>query len=134
MVIYRENSEDIYAGIEWEANSEAAGKVISFLKKEMGTKKIRFDTHCGIGVKPVSKAGTERLVSAAIQFAIDNDKSSVTLVHKGNIMKFTEGAFKDWGYQVARESFDAKVIGEGPWCSIKNPKTGNENNYQRCYC
>ena len=103
MVIFRENSEDIYAGIEWQADSPEAIKIIDFLKREMGVKKIRFSDHCGIGIKPVSQEGTTRLVKAAIQYAIDNHRDSVTLVHKGNIMKFTEGAFKDWGYDVARD-------------------------------
>ncbi len=124
MVIFRENSEDIYAGIEWQANSSDAKKVIDFLQNEMNVKKIRFTENCGIGIKPVSKQGTERLVSAAIQYAIDNDRDSVTLVHKGNIMKFTEGAFKDWGYQVASEEFGATLLEEGPWMHFKNPKTG----------
>ncbi|MEE9452287.1 MAG: isocitrate/isopropylmalate family dehydrogenase, partial [Gammaproteobacteria bacterium] len=109
MVIFRENSEDIYAGIEWQADSAEAKKMIQFLQKEMGVTKIRFPEHCGIGVKPVSQAGTSRLVSNAIQYAIDNDRDSVTLVHKGNIMKFTEGAFKEWGYEVARDKFGAKA-------------------------
>jgi isocitrate dehydrogenase len=126
MVIFRENSEDIYAGIEWAAGTKEADKVIAFLRDEMGVKKIRFPQMCGIGVKPVSKEGTSRLVHAAIQYAVDNDRDSVTLVHKGNIMKFTEGAFKDWGYQVAKEAFGAKEIDGGPWCSFKNPKTGKE--------
>jgi isocitrate dehydrogenase len=126
MVIFRENSEDIYAGIEWQADSAEATKVIAFLRNEMGVKKIRFPEHCGIGIKPVSKEGTQRLVTRAIQYAIDNDRSSVTLVHKGNIMKFTEGGFKDWGYAVAQEKFGAKLIDGGPWCSLKNPKTGKE--------
>ncbi|OGT29625.1 MAG: NADP-dependent isocitrate dehydrogenase [Gammaproteobacteria bacterium RIFCSPHIGHO2_12_FULL_35_23] len=126
MVIFRENSEDIYAGIEWAADTAEAKKVISFLQNEMHVKKIRFPEHCGIGIKPVSKAGTQRLVRAAIQYAIDNDKASVTLVHKGNIMKFTEGAFKDWGYQLAKDEFRAKEIDNGPWCIFKNPKTGKE--------
>lgn len=125
MVIFRENSEDIYAGIEWEADSDGAKKVIHFLQNEMGVKKIRFPEHCGIGVKPVSREGTSRLVRAAIQYAIDNDRDSVTLVHKGNIMKFTEGGFRDWGYEVAKNEFGAKEIDGGPWCSFKNPKTGN---------
>ena len=124
MVIFRENSEDIYAGIEWQAGSAEVKKVINFLQDEMGVKKIRFPHHCGIGVKPVSRDGTSRLVRAAIQYAIDNDRDSVTLVHKGNIMKFTEGAFKDWGYQVAQEEFGAELIDGGPWCSFKNPNTG----------
>ena len=124
MVIFRENSEDIYAGVEWQADTPEAKKVLDFMKHEMGVKKIRFDQHVGLGLKPVSKPGTSRLVRAAIQYAIDNDRDSVTLVHKGNIMKFTEGAFKDWGYLVARKEFGAKVIGDGPWCEFKNPKTG----------
>ncbi len=105
MIIFRENSEDIYAGIEWQADSAEAKKLITFLKNEMNVTKIRFSEHCGIGIKPVSKEGTDRLVRAAFQYAIDNQKESVTLVHKGNIMKFTEGAFKDWGYQLARDEF-----------------------------
>ncbi len=124
MVIFRENAEDIYAGIEWKADSDEAKKVISFLQNEMGVKKIRFPETCGIGIKPMSKAGTERLVRAAIEYAIDNDRDSVTLVHKGNIMKFTEGAFKDWGYALAQKEYDAQLIDGGPWCSFKNPKTG----------
>jgi len=126
MVIFRENSEDIYAGIEWESGSDDAKKVIDFLQNEMGVTKIRFPETSGIGVKPVSKEGTERLVRKAIQYAIDNDKPNVTLVHKGNIMKFTEGGFRDWGYALAQNEFGAKLIGDGPWCSFKNPKTGNE--------
>jgi isocitrate dehydrogenase len=124
MVIFRENAEDIYAGIEWKAGSDEANKVIKFLIEEMGVKKIRFPENCGIGVKPVSKEGTERLVRKAIQYAIDNDKPSVTIVHKGNIMKFTEGGFRDWAYALAQNEFGAKMIGEGPWCEFKNPKTG----------
>lgn len=124
MVIFRENSEDIYAGIEWQADSAEAKKVIAFLQNEMHVKKIRFPEHCGIGIKPVSQEGTTRLVIGAIQYAIDNDRDSVTLVHKGNIMKFTEGAFKDWGYQVAREKFGAELLDGGPWHTLKNPKTG----------
>jgi len=126
MVIFRENSEDIYAGIEWQADTPEAKRVIAFLKDEMGVKKIRFPEHCGIGIKPVSQAGTHRLVTAAIQYAIDNDRDSVTLVHKGNIMKFTEGAFKDWGYQTAREQFGAELLDGGPWQVLKNPKTGKK--------
>jgi isocitrate dehydrogenase len=126
MVIFRENSEDIYAGIEWAEGTPEVKKVIDFLQYEMGVKKIRFPESSGIGVKPVSREGTQRLVRKAIQYAIDNDKASVTLVHKGNIMKFTEGGFRDWGYALAREEFGAKPIGEGPWCSFKNPKTGRE--------
>ncbi|MDP2228422.1 MAG: NADP-dependent isocitrate dehydrogenase [Moraxellaceae bacterium] len=126
MVIFRENSEDIYAGIEWKAGSEAAIKIIKFLREEMGVTKIRFTDNCGIGIKPVSKEGTQRLVRKAIQFAIDNDKPSVTLVHKGNIMKFTEGAFKDWGYELAAERFGAEPIDGGPWMKMKNPKSGKD--------
>lgn len=125
MVIFRENSEDIYAGIEWVAGSAEADKVISFLQNEMGVNKIRFAQDCGIGIKPVSKEGTQRLVRAALQYVIDNDRKSLTLVHKGNIMKFTEGAFKEWGYQVAKE-FGAEPIDNGPWHKLKNPKTGRE--------
>ena len=126
MVIFRENSEDIYAGIEWKADSPEAKKVIEFLKNEMGVTKIRFSDNCGIGIKPVSKEGTQRLVRKAIQFAIDNDKPSVTLVHKGNIMKYTEGAFKEWGYELAMERFGGELIDGGPWCKIKNPKNGKD--------
>ena len=124
MVIFRENAEDIYAGIEWKADSAEAKKVIDFLQNEMGVKKIRFPDNCGIGIKPMSEAGTKRLVRAALEYVIDNDRDSLTLVHKGNIMKFTEGAFKDWGYQLAREEFGAELIDGGPWCQFKNPKTG----------
>lgn len=126
MVIFRENSEDIYAGIEWQEGSEGARKVIDFLIKEMGVKKIRFPQTSGIGVKPVSREGTERLVRKAIQYAIDNDKPSLTLVHKGNIMKYTEGGFRDWGYALAQKEFGAQPIDGGPWCSFKNPRTGKE--------
>lgn len=126
MVIFRENTEDIYAGVEWQAGSEQATKVINFLKTEMGVKKIRFTENCGIGVKPVSKDGTERLVRAAIKYAIDNDRKSVTIVHKGNIMKFTEGAFRDFGYALAKNEFGAVEIDGGPWCKFTNPKTGRE--------
>jgi len=126
MVIFRENSEDIYAGIEWAAESEGARKIIDFLVKEMGVSKIRFPDSSGIGVKPVSREGTERLVRKAIQYAIDNDKPSVTLVHKGNIMKYTEGGFRDWGYALAQKEFGAELIDGGPWCKFKNPKTGRE--------
>ena len=125
MVIFRENSEDIYAGIEWEADSDEAKKLVSFLIKEMGVTKIRFPDNCGIGIKPVSKEGTQRLVDKAIQYAITNDKSSVTFVHKGNIMKFTEGSFKDWGYQLAAEKYKAEELDGGPWHKLKNPLTGN---------
>lgn len=126
MVIFRENSEDIYAGIEFEAESDSAVKLIKFLQDELGVKQIRFPESSGIGIKPVSKDGTKRLVRQAIQYAIDNDRDSVTLVHKGNIMKFTEGGFRDWGYELAREEFGAELIDGGPWCSFKNPKTGTE--------
>lgn len=124
MVIFRENSEDIYAGVEWKAGSPEAEKVIKFLTEEMGVKKIRFTENCGIDIKPVSQEGTKRLVRKALQYAVDNDRSSVTLVHKGNIMKFTEGAFKDWGYEVARDEFGAELLDGGPWMQFKNPKTG----------
>ena len=126
MIIFRENSEDIYAGIEWESGSDEAKKIINFLQDEMGVTKIRFPDTSGIGVKPVSQEGTERLVRKAIQYTIDNDKSSLTLVHKGNIMKFTEGGFKQWGYDLARNEFSATELNGGPWLSFKNPKTGNE--------
>jgi len=124
MVIFRENSEDIYAGVEWKAGSPEAEKVIKFLTEEMGVKKIRFTENCGIGVKPVSLEGTKRLVRKALQYAVDNDRSSVTIVHKGNIMKFTEGAFKEWGYEVARDEFGAELLDGGPWMQFKNPNTG----------
>lgn len=126
MVIFRENSEDIYAGIEWEADSKEAKKLIAFLQHDMNVKKIRFPEHCGIGIKPVSKEGTQRLVKRAIQYAIDQDLPSITLVHKGNIMKFTEGAFKDWGYSLAKDQFGAELLDGGPWMRLKNPKTGKE--------
>jgi isocitrate dehydrogenase len=126
MVIFRENSEDIYAGIEWKAGSPEANKVIKFLKEEMGVTKIRFDQDCGIGIKPVSKQGTQRLVRKALQYVVDNDRESLTLVHKGNIMKFTEGAFKDWGYEVAKNEFGAELLDGGPWMQFTNPKTGRK--------
>ena len=126
MVIFRENSEDIYAGIEWKSDSPEAKKVIKFLKEEMGVTNIRFEDNCGIGIKPVSKEGSQRLVRKAIQFAIENDKPSVTLVHKGNIMKYTEGAFKEWGYEVALERFGGELLDGGPWVKIKNPRTGKD--------
>ena len=126
MVIFRENSEDIYAGIEWAAESDGAKKIIDFLVREMGVKKIRFPATSGIGIKPVSREGTERLVRRAIQYAIDNNRKSVTLVHKGNIMKYTEGGFRDWGYALAQSAFGARPIDGGPWCSFKNPKTGQD--------
>ena len=125
MIIFRENSEDVYAGIEWEAESEGAKRVIDFLQNEMGVDKIRFPNTSGIGIKPVSKEGTARIVRAAIQYAIDNDQPSVTLVHKGNIMKFTEGGFRDWGYTLAKEEFGASELDGGPWCTLTNPTTGN---------
>ena len=126
MVIFRENSEDIYAGIEFEAQSEKAKRLIKILQDDFGVKKIRFPNTSGIGIKPVSSEGTERLVRKAIQYAIDNNKPSVTLVHKGNIMKFTEGGFRDWGYALAQSEFGAVPIDGGPWCKFKNPKTGSE--------
>jgi len=125
MIIFRENSEDVYAGIEWEAGSEEVAKVIDFLQNEMGVTKIRFPNTSGIGIKPISSEGTARIVRAAIQYAIDNDKDSVTLVHKGNIMKFTEGGFRDWGYQLAKDEFGATELDGGPWCTLTNPNTGN---------
>jgi len=125
MIIFRENSEDVYAGIEWESGSEEVAKVIQFLQNEMGVEKIRFPDTSGIGIKPISVEGTARIVRAAITYAIDNDKDSVTLVHKGNIMKFTEGGFRDWGYQLAKDEFGAVELDGGPWCTFTNPKTGN---------
>ena len=124
MVIFRENTEDIYVGIEWMGETADAKKVINFLQDEMGVNKIRFPETSSIGVKPVSREGTERLTRAAIKYAIDNDRSSVTIVHKGNIMKFTEGGFRDWSYALAKNEFGATEIGAGPWCEFKNPKTG----------
>lgn len=126
MVIFRENSEDIYAGIEFEAGSEKAKKLIKFLQDELAVTKIRFPNTSGIGIKPVSSEGTERLMRKALQYAIDNDKPSVTIVHKGNIMKFTEGGFRDWAYGLAQHEFGAELIDGGPWCKFKNPKTGND--------
>lgn len=125
MVIYRENTEDIYAGIEWESGTDEVRKVIKFLTEEMGVTSIRFPETSSIGVKPVSSQGTKRLVRKAFQYAVDNDRQSVTLVHKGNIMKYTEGGFRNWGYELAKEIYDAVEIGDGPWCEFKNPKTGN---------
>ena len=124
MTIFRENTEDIYAGIEWEAGSEEVKKVIRFLTEDMGVTSIRFPDSSGIGIKPVSEEGSKRLIRKAFQYAVDNDRDSVTLVHKGNIMKYTEGAFRNWGYELARDEFGATVIGEGPWCEFKNPKSG----------
>ncbi|MGB1310475.1 MAG: NADP-dependent isocitrate dehydrogenase [Leucothrix sp.] len=126
MVIFRENSEDIYAGIEWEQGSPEAEKVIKFLQEEMGVTKIRFPDTSGIGVKPVSQEGTERLVRKALQYAVDNNRKVVTIVHKGNIMKFTEGGFKTWGMDIARKEFGATELDGGPWLSFKNPKTGDD--------
>lgn len=126
MVIFRENSEDIYAGIEWKANSAEADRVVKFLTEEMGVNKIRFPQNVGIGIKPVSAEGTKRLVRAALQYCIDNNRDSLTLVHKGNIMKFTEGAFKDWGYELAAEEFGAQLLDGGPWMKFQNPKTGSD--------
>ncbi|MAV18826.1 MAG: NADP-dependent isocitrate dehydrogenase [Candidatus Thalassarchaeaceae archaeon] len=126
MIIFRENSEDVYAGIEWESGSPEVKKVIDFLQNEMGVSKIRFPETSGIGIKPISSEGTSRIVRAAINYAIDNDKSSVTIVHKGNIMKFTEGGFRDWGYQLAKDEFGATELDGGPWCTMNNPKTNNQ--------
>ncbi len=126
MIIFRENSEDVYAGIEWEAGSPEVQKVINFLHDEMGVTKIRFPDTSGIGIKPISKEGTARIVRAAINHAISNNEQSVTIVHKGNIMKFTEGGFRDWGYQLAKDEFGATEIDGGPWCSVINPITGTE--------
>ena len=125
MIIFRENSEDVYAGIEWESGTEDVAKLIKFLQEEMGVDKIRFPDTSGIGIKPISQEGTARIVRAAIRYAVDNDKDSVTLVHKGNIMKFTEGGFRDWGYQLAKDEFGATELDGGPWCVMKNPNTGN---------
>jgi len=124
MIIFRENSEDVYAGIEWEAGSAEVKKVIDFLQNEMGVDKIRFPNTSGIGIKPISQEGTARIVRAALQYAVDSDKESVTIVHKGNIMKFTEGGFRDWGYSLAKDEFGAVEIDGGPWCTFKNPKSG----------
>ena len=126
MVIFRENSEDVYAGIEWEAGSPEVARVIDFLQNEMGVDKIRFPDTSGLGIKPISEQGTSRIVRAAIKYAIENDRGSVTLVHKGNIMKFTEGGFRDWGYDIAKTEFGASEIDGGPWCSFTNPNTGTE--------
>ena len=126
MVIFRENSEDIYAGIEWAAGTPEVEKLINFLQTDMGVKKIRFPASSSIGIKPVSREGTERLVRKALQYAIDNNRDSVTLVHKGNIMKFTEGGFRNWGYELAKREFGAVEIDKGPWCRMKNPKTGQD--------
>ena len=132
MVVFRENTEDIYAGIEWAAGSDQVKKVIAFLQQEMGVKKIRFPETSAIGIKPVSSEGSKRLICAAIRYAIEQDRPSVTLVHKGNIMKFTEGGFRDWGFQLAQEEFGAQLIDAGPWCRIRNPKTGRDIVVKDC--
>ena len=134
MVIFRENTEDIYAGIEWMNGTPEVEKVKKFLLEEMGVTKIRFPKTASIGIKPVSQEGTERLVKAALDYAIANDRKSVTLVHKGNIQKFTEGAFRDWGYALARREYGATPIDKGPWCTFKNPKTGREIVVKDCIC
>ena len=134
MVIFRENTEDIYAGIEWMDGTPEVEKVKKFLLEEMGVKKIRFPETASIGIKPVSREGTERLVKAALDYAIANDRKSVTLVHKGNIQKFTEGAFRDWGYALARRDYGATPIDKGPWCEFKNPKTGRTITVKDCIC
>ena len=134
MVIFRENTEDIYAGIEWMNGTPEVEKVKKFLLEEMGVKKIRFPETASIGIKPVSLEGTERLVKAALDYAIANDRTSVTLVHKGNIQKFTEGAFRDWGYRLAQREYGAQPIDKGPWCSFRNPKTGRESVVKDCIC
>ena len=126
MVIFRENTEDIYAGVEWEADSAESEKIIEFLQSEMNVHKIRFPQHCGIGIKPVSVEGTERLVRKALQYVIAEDRDSLTFVHKGNIMKFTEGAFKDWGYELAAREFGATPLDGGPWHELTNPETGKQ--------
>jgi isocitrate dehydrogenase len=126
MIIFRENSEDVYAGIEWEAGSAEVAKVIKFLREEMGVNKIRFPDTSGIGIKPISREGTERIVRAAIRYAIENNRPSVTIIHKGNIMKYTEGGFRDWGYDLAKREFAAKEIDGGPWCSLTNPINGEQ--------
>jgi len=124
MVIFRENTEDIYAGVEWEADSDGAKQLINYLRTEMGVTKIRFPEHCGVGIKPISEEGSKRLIRKALQYCIDEDRGSLTLVHKGNIMKFTEGAFKDWGYELAAEEFGATPLDGGPWHELTNPNTG----------
>ena len=134
MVIFRENTEDIYAGIEWMNGTPEVEKVKAFLLGEMGVKKIRFPKTASIGIKPVSQEGTERLVKAALDYAVANDRKSVTLVHKGNIQKFTEGAFRDWGYQLAKREFGATLIDKGPWCEFRNPKTGRTITVKDCIC
>ncbi len=126
MVIFRENTEDIYAGVEWEADSEGSDRLIKFLQDEMGVSKIRFPQHCGIGIKPISVEGSKRLIRKAVQYCIDEDRDSLTFVHKGNIMKFTEGAFKDWGYELVAEEFGATPLDGGPWHELTNPNTGKK--------
>ena len=134
MVVFRENTEDIYAGIEWMHGTPEAAKVVDWLTNEMGVKKIRFPQTASIGIKPVSLEGTERLVKAALDYAIANDRRSVTLVHKGNIQKFTEGAFRDWGYRLAQREYGAQLVDKGPWCSFRNPRTGREIVVKDCIC
>ncbi|MBQ7252489.1 MAG: NADP-dependent isocitrate dehydrogenase [Kiritimatiellae bacterium] len=134
MVVFRENTEDIYAGIEWPAGTPEAEKVVRFLVEGMGVKKIRFPETSSIGIKPVSKEGSERLVRSALRYAVDNDRRSVTFVHKGNIQKFTEGAFRDWGYALAKNEFGAVPVGDGPWCSFRSPKDGHEIVVKDCIC
>ncbi len=126
MVVFRENTEDIYAGIEWPAGSEQVKKLIHFMQTELGVHKFRYPSSSGIGIKPVSREGSERLIRKALQYAVDNDRESVSIVHKGNIMKYTEGAFRNWGYEVAREEFGASEIDAGPWMSFRNPGSGRE--------
>ena len=126
MVIFRENSEDIYAGVEFESNTDAAKKLIDVLEKDFGVEKIRFTDNCGIGIKPVSEEGSKRLIRKSFEYAIQNDRDSVSLIHKGNIQKFTEGAFRDWGYELARDEFDGEPLDGGPWHSFKNPNTGKQ--------
>ena len=134
MVVFRENTEDIYAGIEWMAGTPEADKVKKFLLEEMQVKKIRFPETSSIGIKPVSREGTERLVRAALDYAVANDRRSVTLVHKGNIQKFTEGAFRDWGYELVRREYGARLVGEGPWCKFENPRTHRTITVKDCIC
>jgi isocitrate dehydrogenase len=134
MVIFRENTEDIYAGVEWMNGTPEAEKIKAFLLNEMGVKKIRFPETSSIGIKPVSREGTERLVRAALDYAVANDRASVTIVHKGNIQKFTEGAFRDWGYRLARDAYGAAPVGDGPWCSFRNPRTGRTIVVKDCIC
>jgi len=134
MVVFRENTEDIYAGIEWMSGTPEAKRVIDFLVNEMGVKKIRFPESSSIGIKPVSREGTERLVRAALDYALANDRASVTLVHKGNIQKFTEGAFRDWGYALARREYGAQPVGDGPWCVMRNQRTGRDILIKDCIC